>query len=126
MVKFIKSMAYDLEQRTLSFAKRILAFVNSVPFNPVTSPLVNQLTKSGTSVGANYHEANEAESKRDFVHKIAIANKEAKETRYWLKLFSHSKIGDSSVIKQLAQEAKELNFIFSSILKTCKQKKSTV
>ena len=73
--------AYDLEERTLSFGKAIINLSSSIPKNVITVPLISQLVRSGTSIGANYAEAEEASSKRDFVNKIAIANKEAKETK---------------------------------------------
>jgi len=71
-------------------------------------------------VGANYCEANEANSKKDFVNKIAIAKKEIKETRYWLRLVAHTMPGTKGDISELFQEAQELNFIFSAIIKNSK------
>ena len=76
----------ELEQRTKLFALRIVQFVGTLPENKVTNVLGSRLLKSGTSIGANYREANRAESRNDFVHKIGIVEKEASETRYWLEL----------------------------------------
>ena len=81
---------YDLAERTLRLSKRIIDLANDIPKNVITLPLINQFIRSGTSIGANYAEAEEASSKKDFVNKIAIANKETKETKYWLRLITHS------------------------------------
>lgn len=82
----------------------------------------SQLLKSATSIGANYREANRAESKGDFLHKIAIVEKEASETQYWLELFSDSNIGSAEDLGWLLQEATELLAIFTSIGKTSKKR----
>ena len=84
-----------------------------------------QLLKSGTSIGANYREANRAESRNDFVHKIALVEKEAAETQYWLELFEESNIGDPTERCWLLQESGELLAIFTSIGKTSKSRRST-
>ncbi len=108
---------YDLEERTEKFAKQIVDFSNLVPKSLITIPLVSQLVRAGTSIGANYHEADGANSKRDFANKIAIALKEAKETKYWLKIIAHS----TPILREKAdilwQEAQELNLIFSAVLR---------
>jgi four helix bundle protein len=78
----MKTSAYDLEERTALFGEAVIEFCLSLPASPVTAPIINQLVRAGTSIGANYCEADEAESKRDFRHKIAICRKEAKETKY--------------------------------------------
>jgi len=75
---------YDLEQRTARFGERIIEFAQKNPKNSVTLPPISQLVRAGTSIGANYCEADGAESKKDFKHKIGICKKEAKETKYWL------------------------------------------
>lgn len=77
-----------LEERTIHFSKQVIMFCRSVKITPVTRPMVEQLTKSATSIGANYAEANNASSKTDFRNKIFIAKKEAAETKYWLELFA--------------------------------------
>jgi len=77
---------YDLEDRTLDFAKRIRVFVAKLKSTPANIEDVKQLIRSSGSVGANYIEANEALSKKDFVMRVKICRKEAKESRYWLKL----------------------------------------
>jgi len=79
---------YDLEERTALFGEAVLDFVKSLPRNDLARPLVNQLIRSATSVGANYCEADCAESNKDFIHKMAIANKEAKESKHFLRMVS--------------------------------------
>lgn len=77
---------YDLEERTGKFGEKIIMFAKKIPINAVTMPLISQLVRSGTSIGANYCEADGAESKKDFKHKLGICKKEAKETKHWLRL----------------------------------------
>ena len=79
---------YDLEERTALFGENIIDFVKTLPINPINSELIRQIVKSGTSIGANYMEADAAESKKDFRHKIAICKKEAKETKHWLRMIA--------------------------------------
>ena len=83
-----------------------------------------QLLKSGASIGANYREANRAESRNDFIHKIALVEKEAAETQYWLELFDEANIGDPKERHWLLQESGELLAIFTSIGKTSKARKN--
>ena len=113
----------ELEERTKTFALKVIAFVSSLPKNRVTDVLGYQLLKAGTSIGANYREANRAESRNDFIHKIGIVEKEASETCYWLELFEESSIGDREALVWLKKEASELLAIFTSIGKTCKSRK---
>jgi len=70
------------------FGENIIDFVKTLPINPINSELIRQIVKSGTSIGANYMEADAAESKKDFRHKIAICKKEAKETKHWLRMIA--------------------------------------
>ncbi|HCC05818.1 TPA: four helix bundle protein [Candidatus Nomurabacteria bacterium] len=81
-----KITIYDLEERTTVFSKKVLLFCKSLPQDAVTKPLLSQLVRSCTSIGANYMEANGASSKKDFANKVFICKKEAKETMYWLHL----------------------------------------
>lgn len=104
---------YDLEERTAKFGKQIIKLCKKVPNGPITNPLVTQLVKSGTSVGANYCEADDAESKKDFKHKIGICKKEARETKHFIRMIV-------VVVPKLKEEAKELNLIFNSIYKKVK------
>ena len=113
---------YDLEKRTLLFSKKLINFCSLCKKSIITIPLINQLIRSGTSIGANYHEANGASSKKDFQNKIFICKKESKETFYWLELLVE--VIDDEKIKQdcqnLQQEAKELILIFGKISQSTK------
>lgn len=106
---------YNLDERTAVFGEKVIGFVRKQPVNCVTEPLIKQLVRSGTSVGANYCEANEAESKKDFRHKISICRKEAKETRYWLRMMAAALPQSRDDAALLWREAKELNLIFAAI-----------
>jgi four helix bundle protein len=110
----------ELEGRTKTFALRVIQFVANLPRNKVADVLGYQVLKSGTAVGANYREANRAESRRDFIHKIGIVEKEASETQYWLELLEESDIGSATERQWLVREAGELIAIFTSIGKTAK------
>jgi len=107
---------YDLEERTARFGENIIDFVKTLPINPINNELISQIVKSGTSVGANYMEADGAESKKDFRHKIAICKKEAKETEHWLRMIAKANPDRKEKCKELWSEAQELTLIFSSIL----------
>lgn len=113
-------MNYDLEERTRVFALDIVQFAKKIPNVPAYWRIVSQIVGSGTSVGANYCEATEGESKRDFMHKISISNKELKETKYWLRLLSDLEEKLSPEATLLGKEAHELHCIFSKILRTCR------
>ena len=106
---------YDLEERTAVFGERIIKFCKVTPKNAITLPLIGQLVRSGTSIGANYCEANGASSKKDFRNKIFICKKEAKETMHWLRMIESADETFLKELKALQQEAKELTFIFSKI-----------
>src|SRR4051812_42087559 len=83
-----KGLKFDLEERTAVFGETCIKFALRMPINPVTEILIKQFVKASTSVGANYGEANDAESKKDFRHKIGICRKESKETKYWLRMIA--------------------------------------
>lgn len=119
-------MRYDLEDRTKKFAKNIISLMMKLPKNPVNNRMIDQLIGSGGSIGANYCEANEAESKKDFIHKIGICKKEIKETRYWLDLLSHANSNHSNEFKILSSEIQELLFIFSKIISSCRKDASKI
>ena len=108
----------ELEKRTKSFAVRVIQFVGNLPKNQVADVLGYQVLKSGTAVGANYREANRGESRKDFIHKIGIVEKEASETLYWLELLDESNIGPVIERQWLLRECKELLAIFTAIGKT--------
>jgi four helix bundle protein len=99
---------FDLEERTAKFGEAIIKFCRDLPKDEITKPIVTQLVKCGTSVGANYCEADDAESSRDFKHKIGICKKEARETKHFLRM---------SAIAIPNAKDQALNLIFNSIYK---------
>lgn len=107
---------YDLVDRTTRFSKQLINLCKKIPENSISKPLISQLIRSGTSIGANYSEADEAASKKDFLNKIFIAKKEAKETRYWLNLLDYSFPTFKEEMMILKQEAQEVNLIFAAII----------
>ena len=107
---------YDLEERTAKFGEEIIEFSKSLTQDVINKVLIAQLVRSGTSVGANYMEANGAESKKDFNHKISICKKEAKETEHWLRMIARANPDKKEICRKLWQEAHEFTLIFSSIL----------
>jgi len=111
---------WDLEERTAIFGENVILFCRKVPIDPVTSPLITQLVKAGTSIGANYCEADDAESKKDFKHKIGIVKKESRESKHFIRMMAVAAPELKDEAKPLWQEAKELNLIFNSIFKKIK------
>jgi four helix bundle protein len=109
---------FDLEERTAKFAEAVLLFAKQIQFNEINTVLIRQIVRSATSIGANYCEANDAESKKDFRHKIAICRKESKETKYWLRLIAAAQPDMKEPARKLWQEAKELNLIFAKIVRS--------
>jgi four helix bundle protein len=120
MTKIQNPKKYDLEERTLKFGKRIIGLAKSLPKSVVNKRLVDQVIRSGTSMGANYREANETETKKDFKFRIRICRKEGKETIYWLKLIIEANPGYKDKIEPLLQESTELVKIFAAILEKSK------
>ncbi len=108
---------YDLKERTSEFGKEVILFVKELSFNPINTPIISQLVRSATSIGANYMEADAAESKKDFQHKIGISKKEAKETLHWLQMITIANPSTKQKVKSLYQESHELVLIFSAILR---------
>lgn len=113
---------FDLEERTGRFGEAIIEFVKTLERNEINRPLIGQLVDAGTSIGANYMEADGAESKKDFRHKIAICKKEAKETKHWLRMIRKANPHKAVECHKLWQEAHELTLIFSSIILSKKRK----
>ena len=107
---------YDLEERTARFGESIIAFMKSLSANRINDELIRQIIRSGTGIGANYMEADGAESKKDFRHKIAICKKECKETKHWLRMIAKANPTNEEECKKLWREAQELTLIFSAIL----------
>jgi four helix bundle protein len=114
----------DLEERTMTFALKIIAFAATLPRSKAGAIVEYQLVKAGTSVGANYREANRAESRSDFIHKIAVVEKECSESRYWLELCDKAGFGDAEQGRWLLNESRELLAIFTSSGRTAKANRS--
>ncbi len=110
---------FDLEERTLKFAKKIIRLCKDLPSNTVNFKLVDQLIRSSGSIGANYREANDALGKKDFLHRLRIARKEAKETIYWLKLLQEANPKKKVKIDTLIDENIQLRNILSAIINKC-------
>ena len=110
------SNKYDLEERTAKFGERVIGFCRSIKYDPVTTPLINQLVRSATSIGANYMEANGASSKKDFGNKIYLCKKESQETKHWLRMIGSYADGDKKEqLRALWKECQELTLIFQKI-----------
>lgn len=111
---------YDLEERTLEFSKQLIHLVKALPKNTTNFNLIDQVIRSGTSMGANYREANETETKKDFAFRIRICRKEGKETIYWLNLIIEVNPEFKEKIGFLIRETTELVKIFAAILEKTK------
>lgn len=115
-----KDRIYDLEERTAKFGEDIIEFAKKNPKNVITIPLIEQLIKAGTSVGSNYCEADCAESRKDFEHKLGISKKEAKESKHWLRMIAKATPELKDEARKLWKESNELQRIFISIIKKSK------
>ena len=120
MTEVKNSKQYDLEERTLRFAKEVIGFVSILPKTMANSEIMKQIIRSSGSVGANYIEANEALSKKDFAMRVKICRKEAKESRYWLMLIEANGEDADKRRQSLIREATELMKIFGSIVEKVK------
>src|SRR3990170_672473 len=103
---------YDLEERTAKFGINVIRFCKLLTLNDLTKPLINQLVRSATSIGANYMEASAADSKKDFKAKIAICRKEAKELMHWLRMMAEAVPEKAGELRLHGKEAHELSLIF--------------
>ena len=115
-----KNKKFDLEDRTAKFGEDVIRFCKRLSNGPITNPLITQLIKAGTSVGANYCEADDAESKQDFRHKIGICKKESRESKHFIRMIVAAEPEMKDEAKSLWQEAKELNLIFNKIYQKVK------
>lgn len=106
---------YDLEERTAKFGEDVIKFCQKLPQDIITRPLIDQLVRAATSCGANYAEADDADSKRDFRHKISICKKESRESKHFLRMIKVALPITQDNAQLLWQEAKELNLIFNAI-----------
>lgn len=117
-------MNYDLENRTAKFGEDTINFVKNLPYNQINKPLISQIVRSATSIGANYMEANQASSKKDFRNKIAICKKESNETKHWLRMIAVSSPDFKEQCQFLWKGAHELVLIFGKIMSSCDNKDS--
>ena len=117
MTETNKTKKYDLEERTAKFAEEIIKMCKKSLPNHITKPIVTQLVRSGTSIGANVEEATAAQTKKDFATKMSIASKEARETRYWLRLLNKSKLVEYDY-KNYLNKIDEIIRIITAIVKT--------
>ena len=117
---------YDLEERAAIFGENIVVFCRTLKQDAVTYPLINQIVRSATSIGANYCEANNASSKKDFRNKIFICKKESEETKYWLRLLTKSFPEKKEELRKLWKECHELTLIFQKIVSTIDRKNEKV
>lgn len=115
MTKKQGERVYDLEERTAVLGESILRLCHKIKQDVITKPIIQQLVRYGTSVGANYMEANGASSRKDFANKIFICKKEAQETMHWLRMLANCIDTDKDDVRNLWQEAKELSYIFHKI-----------
>lgn len=112
-------MKYDLEERVAKFGEEVIDFAKTLRKNTINNILIVQFIRSGTSLGANYMEANQASSKKDFKNKISLCKKEANETKYWLRMLARANPNKKEECRRLWKEAHELTLIFSKISQKC-------
>ncbi|PJA86841.1 MAG: four helix bundle protein [Candidatus Moranbacteria bacterium CG_4_9_14_3_um_filter_42_9] len=117
-----KENKYDLEERTSKFSCEIINFSRKIKKDIINNPLISQLIRSATSIGANYCEANGASSKKDFKNKIYICKKECRETKYWLEILANANPDLKEECRSLWKEAQEFTLIFSKITQTLEKK----
>ena len=108
---------YDLEERTEKYAVAVIMLCKKLPKNTINMELVSQVVRASGSIGANYIEANESFSRKDFFHRVKICRKESKETRYWLRLIVSANSDCEKEARLLIQEATELMNIFGAIVR---------
>lgn len=111
---------YDLEDRTAKFGENVISFCKKLPQDSISKPLIIQIIRSSTSIGANYMEANNAASKKDFRNKIFICKKESQETTHWLRMLKVCFPDKEATLKILWIEAHELTMIFQKIISSLK------
>jgi four helix bundle protein len=112
---------YDLEERTAKFGENVIQFCKTIEQDTINRPIISQLVRSATSIGANYMEANAASSKKDFKNKISICKKETQETKHWLRMMAKCSPRGKEEIKILWKETQELTLIFGKILASLQQ-----
>lgn len=115
-----KNKNFDLEERTAIFGEDIIKLCKTFKTDNVSKPIINQLVRSATSIGANYMEANGASSKKDFRNKIHICKKETQETKHWLRMLSTVDPDKKETLREHWKEAQELTLIFQKITSSLK------
>jgi len=115
------SNKYDLEKRTAKFGEAIIKLCRTIKDDVIVKPIIGQLVRSATSIGANYMEANGASSKKDFANKIFICKKETQETKHWLRMLAASTMDKGDEIRKLWRECQELTLIFQKIASSTRQ-----
>jgi four helix bundle protein len=110
------TQSFDLEKRTTEFARSVIRFCKRVPLNSINDRLISQVVGSAGSVGANYREANDALGKKDFIQRLKIARREAKECAHWLELMAEANEGSTPETQSLIRECDELKNILSAII----------
>ena len=119
-IKPLRPRRFDLEERTTKFAEAVINFTKKLPKDIRYQSIIVQLVRAATSIGANYCEADDAQSKKDFCHKIYLCKKEARETKYWLRIIARTFDVFKDEAKVLWREAQELNLIFAAIVRNKK------
>jgi four helix bundle protein len=109
------SRKFDLEDRSAKLGEAIIDFAKRIPVTLITTPLIPQLVRCGTAVGANYCEADDAGSKKEFMYRISLCKRESREAKHWLRMLVRAVPELRDEAKPIWQEAKELNLIFSAI-----------
>ena len=106
---------FDLEERTASFGEAVIDFLKTVPLTPLTRHMVDQLVRASTSVGANYSEANDAGSRKEFRYRLTLCKRESRESKFWLRMIARARPDRRDASRTLYREADELNRIFAAI-----------
>ncbi|MBI1375740.1 MAG: four helix bundle protein [Phycisphaera sp.] len=116
------NQAFDLSERTAVFGEQVIRCCRSIKRNAVTNPLISQVVRAATSIGANYDEADEAPSKKDFRYRIAVCKKEARETKRFLRMLGAAIDDSKEELRRLWKEAHELHLIFATIHRNSQDK----
>lgn len=117
----IPNKKFDLEERTAKFGENIIGLCKNIQQDTITRPLISQLIRSATSIGANYMEANGASSKKDFINKIFICKKESQETKHWLRMLVGCCDSKKEEMRKFWKECQELTLIFQKISNSCRK-----
>ena|SRR3989338_8698363 len=109
---------YNLEERTAKLGESVIKLCKTLKQDTISKPIISQIIRSSTSIGANYCEANGASSRKDFKNKIFICKKEAQETKHWLRMLVACSLDNKEECRKLWQETQELTLIFGKIIST--------